>query len=166
MPSVYLETTIPSYLTAYPSSDKVFAGNQQTTHDWWKTAAQRFELVVSVTVLEEIERGDPDAARRRMELVDGLRVLDMTDDVVELIAEYSHRLGLKGHGETDVPHFAFAVSYELDYLVTWNCKHIANGEIIRRLRDANLELGRWIPQVVTPNEVSFADPAQNSEDES
>jgi hypothetical protein len=162
MPSVYLETTIPSYLAAYPSSDKVFAGHQQTTHDWWKTAAQRFRLFISEHVLDEIRDGDPDAARRRLEIIDGLPVLTMNDDVRELTREYNHRLGLQGRALGDIPHFAFAVSYKLDYLVTWNCRHIANAVVIRRLMEANDELGRPTPQIITPEALS--DPFSEGEE--
>ena len=66
---------------------------------------------------------------------------------------YADRLGLLGRGRADLPHFAFAVAYEMDYLVTWNCKHIANGEMIRRLLDVNAELGRFTPLIVTPEEI-------------
>jgi hypothetical protein len=153
LPSVYLETTIPSYLGAHTSTNPVYAEQQRITREWWSTAAQRFNLFVSEYVLREIRQGDADAARRRLQYVDGLPVLDGTDDVDELVDEYSVRLKLEGKGRGDVPHFAFAVAYEMDYLVTWNCRHIANGEVVRRLRDANLELGRPTPLIVTPEEL-------------
>ena len=66
---------------------------------------------------------------------------------------YDHKLGLKGRARADLPHFAFAVAYEMDYLVTWNCAHIANGEVVRRLREANMELGWFTPLIVTPEEI-------------
>jgi len=153
MPSVYLETTIPSYLAAHPSSDPLYAARQQMTYEWWRSAAERFELFISEYVLEEIGQGDADAARRRFEYVDGLPVLNSSDDVEQLVDEYAVRLQLAGRGQGDVPHFAFAVAYEMDYLITWNCRHIANGEIVRRLRNANLELGRQTPLIVTPEEL-------------
>ena len=67
--------------------------------------------------------------------------------------DHSQLLGLAGRARADLPHFAFAVAYQMDYLVTWNCRHIANGEVIRRLLDANLELQRPTPLVVTPEEI-------------
>jgi len=153
MPSVYVETTIPSYLAAYPSRDLVMAAHQQITRDWWRTARERFDLYISEAVLNEIRGGDPEAAARRLEMLGGLPVLALTDDVRNLVREYVPRLGLPGRGRADLPHFAFAVAYEMDYLVTWNCRHIANGEIIRRLMDANTELNRPTPLIVTPEEI-------------
>ena len=153
MPTAYLETTIPSYLAAYPSRDLVIAAHQQITHEWWRDAPTRFDLYISEAVLDEIRTGDPDAAARRLAVVDQLPVLELNDDVRSLVAAYDQRLGLVGRARADLPHFAFAVAYEMDYLVTWNCAHIANGEIIRRLRDANADLNRFTPLIVTPEEV-------------
>jgi hypothetical protein len=153
MPSVYLETTIPSYLAAYPSRDLIFAAHQQITHEWWRDAPQRFDLYISEAVLDEIRRGDPDAAARRLAFVDKLPVLELNDDVRALVHLYDQKLGLRGRARADLPHFAFAVAFETDYLVTWNCAHIANGEIVRRLREVNEELNRFTPLIVTPEEI-------------
>ncbi len=153
MLSVYLETTIPSYLAAHPSRDLIMAAHQQITHDWWLNARDRFDLYISDAVLNEIRSGDPDAVARRLEIVNGLPVLQLNDDVRNLVHEYDHRLGLTGRARADLPHFAFAVAYRMDYLVTWNCRHIANGEVIRRLLDANAELQRPTPLLLTPEEL-------------
>jgi hypothetical protein len=153
MPTVYLETTIPSYLTALPSRDLIVAAHQQLTHDWWHTARSRFDLFVSEAVLAEIKAGDPIVVQRRLKLVEGLQVLLYTDEVYELASTYGQELGLEGRARGDLPHFAFAVVYEVDYLLTWNCAHIANGTVIRRLFDVNAELGRFTPLIVTPQEL-------------
>ena len=153
MPNVYLETTIPSYLAARPSRDLIIAAHQQITHEWWIDARERFELYVSEAVLAEIRAGDPDAAAQRIELVAGLPVLELNADVRALVAVYDEGLGLVGRARADLPHFAFAVAYEMDYLLTWNCTHIANGEIVRRLMRVNAELGRFTPLIVTPEEI-------------
>ncbi len=155
MPSVYLETTIPSYLAAQPSRDLIMAAHQQITHDWWLNARDRFDLYISEAVLNEIRGGDPDAAVRRLAIVNGLPVLQLNDDVRNLVHEYDRRLGLAGRARADLPHFAFAVAYQMDYLVTWNCRHIANGEVIRRLLVANAELQRATPLLVTPEEILY-----------
>ena len=161
MATVYLETTIPSYLAAHPSRDLVVAGHQQVTHDWWRTAPERFDLYVSEAVLHEIRAGDPDAVTRRLAYVAGVPILELNDDVRALVEVYEKRLGLVGRARADVPHFAFAVSYEMDYLVTWNCTHIANGEMIRRLLDVNATLNRFTPLIVTPEEI--LEPLQGQE---
>ena len=149
-PSVYLETTIPSYLAANPSRDLIVAGHQQITHQWWTTAGQRFELYISEYSYDEIKSGDPKIAAVRLELVRNLPMLTRTQDVEHLTEFYRSRLGLAGKAEYDVPHFAFAVAFEMDYLVTWNCSHIANGVVIRKLIELNAEMNRATPLIVTP----------------
>lgn len=153
MPSVYLETTIPSYLAAHPSRDLIIAAHQQITHDWWRSARHRFDLYISEAVLDEIQAGDAEAAARRLENVEGVPILEFSHDVNALVVAYDDRLGLVGRARADVVHIAFAVAYEMDYMVTWNCRHIANGVMIRRLADANTELGRATPVIVTPEEL-------------
>jgi hypothetical protein len=140
MPTVYLETTIPSYLTARPSRDLIIAAHQQITHEWWRNAGDRFDLYISEAVLAEIRAGDPDAAACRLAIVDGLPLLALNEDVRTLVHAYDQRLRLGEHARAGLPHLAFAVAYAMDYLVTWNCAHLANGEVIRRLREVNVGL--------------------------
>lgn len=153
MATVYLETTIPSYLTARPSRDLIVAGHQQVTYDWWENADKRFDLFVSEAVLEEISAGDPNVAVRRQELVQALPVLELNKDVRALAMIYEKDLGLPEKARVDVVHIAFAVAYEMDYLVTWNCAYIANGEVIRRLLEINLSLNRKTLIILTPEEL-------------
>jgi hypothetical protein len=153
MPTVYLETTIPSYLAARPSRDLIIAAHQQITHEWWREARDRFDVYISEAVLTEIRAGDPDAAARRLAIVDGLPSLELNDDVRTLVHIYDQRLGFVGRARADLPHLAFAVVYTMDYLVTWNCTHLANGEVIRRLIEVNTELQRPTPIIVTPEEL-------------
>ena len=153
MASVYVETTIPSYLAARPSRDLVTAAHQQITHEWWSTAPERFDLYVSEAVLEEIRRGDSEYAKRRLQFVSGLPILAMHTDVASLAQTYEERLGLQGPAAADVPHFAYAVAYNMDYLVTWNCAHIANGQVIKQLLTVNAGIERDTPIIVTPEEL-------------
>jgi hypothetical protein len=88
-----------------------------------------------------------------MSLVAGIEVLKYASDVEDLAVEYEHRLGLAGSGTSDLPHFAYSIAYNMDYLLTWNCAHIANGQIIKRLLEANQDLGRPTPVIVTPVEL-------------
>lgn len=131
--TVYVETTIPSYLVAEPSRDIVVAAHQQTTRDWWHTAAEQFELVISELVYEELSHGRTDLVAKRLELVGGLTLLSANARVDELVGKYCRELGLTGRTSADVPHLAYCVAYEIDYLVTWNCAHLANGRVVRRL---------------------------------
>jgi len=151
--SVYIETTIPSYLVARRSRDLVIAAHQQITHDWWDNERERFDLFVSEAVLDEIRAGDPKYAAKRMNLVADAGVLKFSLEVEELAIEYRRRLGLAGSATSDLPHFAYSVAYNMDYLLTWNCAHIANGQVIKRLLEANQELGRPTPIILTPQEL-------------
>ena len=110
----------------------------------------RFDLHISEAVLDEIRRGDADAVARRLEIIADLPVLAFSEDVASLIRVYGQRLGLMGSATADLPHFAYAVAYKMDYMVTWNCAHIANGDVIRRLVAVNTEIGRPTPVIVTP----------------
>ena len=160
MPTVYLETTIPSYLAAHPSRDLIVAAHQQITHDWWRDAPNRFDLYISQAVLDEIDAGDPSASARRRQVVSGLPILQFVDEVAKLAQEYDQRLGLPARARPDLVHIAFAVAYRMDYLVTWNCRHIANGETIRRLGQANADLNRPTPVIVTPEELPAPQPGE------
>lgn len=153
MPTIYLETTIPSYLVARPSRDLIVAAHQQITQDWWRDAREHFDIYISEAVLTEIRIGDPDLAARRLAIVEELPILEINDEVQSLVNIYAQRLGLTGRAQADLPHIAFAVAYTMDYLVTWNCAHIANGVVIRRLMDINVELQRHTPIIVTPEEL-------------
>lgn len=153
MPTVYIETTILSYLAARPSRDLVTAAHQQITHDWWDNERVRFDLFVSEFVLDEIRAGDARHAARRLELAADIAILKFSPEIEELGLEYEGRLGLSGSGTSDLPHFAYAVAYNMDYLLTWNCAHIANGQIIKRLHQVNRDLGRSTPIILTPEEL-------------
>src|SRR5260221_12283 len=96
--------------------------------------ASRF---VSELVIDEISGGDLEIAAERLAIVRGLPVLPANDDVCSLVHAYGWRLGLTGHARADLPHYAFAVAHSMDYLVTWNCAHIANGAIVRQLIQVN-----------------------------
>ncbi len=150
--SVYVETTIISYLAARPSRDLVVCASQEMTREWWDVARERDALFVSDTVLAEIRLGDPDAAARRLALTRGLEALPLTDVVADLAELYEKELELPQR-LVDATHIAFAVHHELDYLVTWNCSHIASGPVMRRLMEANRRLGRVTPLICTPMEL-------------
>ena len=151
--TLYLESSILSYLAARPSRALIVAAHQQITHEWWQGARQFFDLYISEAVLEEIRAGDPDAASRRLTLVEGLPVLVLTEEVAVLAGEYQGKLGLPQSARLDVLHLAYAVVYEMDYLLTWNCSHLANGLVIQRLLSVNSALGHATPIIVTPEEL-------------
>lgn len=153
METIYLETTIVSYLVSNPSRDLIVSAHQQITHEWWGIAQKRFKLFISEAVLEEISAGNSEAAIRRQEHVKEIPILGLNKDVRELVLNYEKNLGLPKRARADVVHIAFAVAYEMDYLLTWNCSHIANGEVIRRLLRLNQGLKRVTPLILTPEEL-------------
>lgn len=152
-PTVYVESSIPSYLTGRSSGLLLARAHQEVTRRWWRGAAARFRLFVSELVLSELEVGDPGAARRRLEAVAGLPVLSYTEEVRALAREYQRLLRLPEKAVVDITHVGFAVAYEIDHLVTWNCAHIANAEFVRQIAATNHRAGRFMPMIVTPEEL-------------
>ncbi len=152
-PTVYLETTIPSYLVGRMSRDLVIASRQQLTHQWWDESREEYDLFVSEVVLREASRGDPDLASRRLELMQGLPRLDITPEVEGLAAEFLDVLPLGEGAEVDVYHLAAATVHDMEYLLTWNLRHLANARVRHRLEKWALATGRSIPTVCTPEEI-------------
>ncbi len=127
-PKVYLETTIPSYLAARPSRDLHLLANQQVTRDWWRRR-RAFDLFISQTVIEEVSAGDPEAAGRRLAFLDGLPILDASPDAYLLATELVGKAALPAKAATDALHISIAVVNGMDFLLTWNCTHIANATL-------------------------------------
>ena len=154
--TVYIETSVVSYYTARPSRDLVVAAHQQITHQWWTDALPALEPFTSQLVQEEIARGNPEAAARRVAVTVAFVGLDLTSDVVELGAHHLEVLGLPASAEPDALHLAFATWHGMDYLVSWNCRHIVNARVRRALRgiDANRRLRS--PVICTPEELIYA----------
>jgi len=152
-PRLYLETTIPSYLAARPSRDLIVVAHQQVTRDWWDQARDSFEIYISPAVINELESGDPEAAARRLDYVSEIQIVPLTEEAIQLQSEYRDWLGLPGNAELDLLHLAISVVHEMDYLLTWNCRHLANGIIIRRLQTENVLLGYKTPIILTPDEL-------------
>lgn len=149
-PTLYLETTIPSYLASFPSRDLIVAAHQQITAEWWVRRRTKFRLFISEVVVGEIRLGDPDAALRRMAFLRNLPVLRITKEIETIASRYQSRLGLPKTAQLDLLHLACAVGYDMEYLLTWNCTHLANGMVIRRLQEANAIIGLATPIIVTP----------------
>lgn len=153
LPKTYLETSVISYLVARPNRDRIIAAHQELTRKWWETQRDGLELYVSIEVLNEIRRGHPDAARQRLELVNGLPILEADLRSEALTTDILRHSVLPIAASADAAHIAIATVHKMDFLVTWNCRHIANGFVQRRiarlLRDRDLEA----PVVVTPEEL-------------
>ena len=136
MKTIYIETSIISYLTAKPLENLLASAWQKATADWWETQRSRFELFTSELVIEEASRGDTRAVERRLDAIRPIPLLETTDDVLELAKILLEQGPLPPNAVDDAVHIAIAVIHELDYLLTWNCRHIDNAEtkpIIRSL---------------------------------
>lgn len=152
-PSVYVETSIVSYLAARPSRDLIVAARQQVTHTWWRERRPTFDVYVSQVVLDEIRAGDPDAAERRAALVAGLPVLDITPEVAELAAALIQGVPLPLRAGADAAHIAAAAYHGMGFLMTWNSTHIANAELRPRVEQVCRENGCPPPVLCTPDEL-------------
>ena len=124
-PRVYIETTIVSYLTAYASRDLLRAAHQQVTREWW-VSRTGFELYTSEVVLRESRAGDPSAAADRLRALDGIPLLAVTDEALALAGHLVRQGGLPAKAAADALHVAVAAAHGMEYLLTWNCTHIAN----------------------------------------
>ena len=153
MQTVYVETSIISYLTAQPSRDVLAIARQQLTRQWWETSRLQFDLVVSPLVEDEASRGDPEAAKRRLLIITPLRQIEPTPEVGLFTKQLLTQGALPKTAADDALHIALAVVHGMDYLLTWNCRHIDNARtkpVIRRLcQDANYHF----PEICTPEEL-------------
>ena len=152
-PKLYLETTVPSYLTAWPSRDLIRAGHQQITKEWWQTRRENFDIYISQFVLDEAAAGDPEAARERLTAIQDFSILDPTDEVGELAAALMSSLVLPTNAATDAAHIAIAAVHEMPFLLTWNCTHIANAEMSVAIENVCREHGFYCPVICTPEEL-------------
>jgi predicted nucleic acid-binding protein len=153
-PTLYLETTIVSYLVSRPSRDVIVLAHQEVTRSWWGRWRDEFTVYVSPVVLEEAGVGDPTQARQRLEALRTFSVLEASPRVEELAGTYYAKLDFPERAIRDAAHLAFAVAYAVDYLVTWNCAHLANAHVRRRLARLNEGLGVRTPTICTPEELS------------
>ena len=125
---VYIETSIISYLTAWPSPEILMAASQEITRIWWEDKRSRYDLFISELVFVEASRGDPDAAQRRLEKLQGLSELEITTETLALANRFLDEGALPKVAANDATHLAVAAMNELDYLLTWNCRHLDNAE--------------------------------------
>ena len=152
-PKVYLETTIPSYLTGRPSRDVVTAAHQQITRGWWDTRRHAFDLFVSQMVLDEARAGNPEAAARRLAVLTPLLLLNPHEEEAELAQTLIEHVPLPTSAAADALHIAIAVVNGMDYLLTWNCTHIANAALRSKIEAVCRRQGFEAPIICTPEEL-------------
>ncbi len=152
-PSVYLETSVISYLAARPSRDVITRAHQQVTRNWWTRRRRAFRLFISELVLDEIRRGDRAAARRRERLVTGVPVLRVTEAAGDLTRALLRRTRIPA---ADAAHVAVAALNGMEYLLTWNCRHIANAQMRQAIEETCEGAGYTAPTLCTPEELMGA----------
>ncbi len=150
---IYIETTIPSYLTARPSRDIVQAARQQLTREWWDVKRRNYDLCISQIVLDEVAAGDAEAAQRRMAVIDTLPLLDLTFEVDGLAETIMQSGLLPVSASRDAVHIAVTAVHQVHFLLTWNCRHIANATIFRDLQHVIMSAGYDVPVICTPEEL-------------
>lgn len=161
MDTVYIETSIVSYLRQEPSTQVVTAARQILTHQWWNDERQNYELVVSQYVIDEASGGDPTRAAERLESLDGIPLLPDAAEIPQIANEIMALGVLPSKAQVDALHIAAVAHHRIQYLLTWNCKHIANAKILPRIHDVLIGLGIPIPIICTPEEMLGNDTEEN-----
>ena len=151
--TVYIETSILGYLTARSTKSLILAANMEITKDWWELRRSAFTLYASEAVLDEAMRGDPEIAAQRLEMLRDFPLLALNQAVQGLAAQFLARSNLPSKAEVDAIHIAAATVHGMDYLLTWNCRHIANAQIQGKLAEISLDSGYVLPVLCTPNEL-------------
>lgn len=153
-PKVYVETSVISYLASRLSTNLIVAAHQQLTLTWWEERSKFFALFVSQPVIEESSAGDKNAAAKRMALVRKIDILDISDEVIDLAQHMIHVKAVPKKAVQDAYHVAVSAVHGMDYLLTWNCKHIANAEMRLKIQAACRDQGFTAPVICTPQELS------------
>ncbi len=151
--TVYIETSIIGYLTSRMSADLIAAANQRLTRDWWDEHRHRYHVVVSAAVIAECESGDPAAAGERMAVLAGIESIDITPEVESLAGLLIDRVPLPARAHVDALHIAAAAIHGIRYLLTWNCKHIANAALAQSIANVCRSVGAATPIMCTPQQL-------------
>jgi hypothetical protein len=152
-PTVYIETSVISYLISNPSRDIIIAAHQQITYEWWESRREEFELFASQLVITEAGKGDEEAAAKRLNVLQDIPLLEFKTEVHTLAGIFIRQKAISEKMEEDVLHIAIATVYGLNYLMTWNCKHIANAEVQKKIEKVCIEKGYEMPTICTPEEL-------------
>jgi predicted nucleic acid-binding protein len=150
---VYIETSVVSYLKAWPSRDVVILGHQHTTREWWEKYRDNFDVYTSELVVIEAGAGDEEAARERLEALAILPVLAISPEAKTLAKRLIKEGAFPTNAEADAYHLAIAATNGLDYLLTWNCRHLANATMRPIIEDVCRDAGVEPPLICTPDEL-------------
>jgi len=150
METIYIETTIVSYLVATPSRDLILTAHQEVTREWWRAERGRYRCVTSDEVIREVSLGDPAMSRRRLQALSEIPALRVDDAVRLLAKELVQERLLPPAVISDALHAAVASLHQVDYLLTWNCRHLANPHLQKGLRTFMAARGLVLPEICTP----------------
>jgi len=149
---VYIETSVISYLTAWRNPDLIMAANQEITKEWWESR-NKYDLYLSAFVIQEASAGDIEAAKLRISALAGIPEIDITVEVEKFALQLVEKIPLSQKARIDAMHIAVATVGGMDYLLTWNCKHIANAILRPKVEAVSRELGYEPPIICTPQEL-------------
>jgi predicted nucleic acid-binding protein len=152
-PSVYIETTVISYVTARPSRDLIVAAHQQVTLEWWENVLPCCNPFISPVVVEEVARGNKEAPGLRRRKISGFPVLEITNEVRELAELYFAQTQIPEKARGDAYHLALATYHGMDFLVSWNFTHILAAPVRVMIQDINTSRGIRTPIICTPEEL-------------
>lgn len=147
---VYVETSVVSYLTAWRSPQLIMAAQQEATRNWWDSRHDLYDIFISEAVLDEAEGGDPEAAKRRLEVLELLDQLPITGAAIRLATLLLSNVPLPPKAHVDALHIAIAATHGMDYLLTWNCTHIANPKFRYVIEEICRQNGFQAPVICTP----------------
>jgi predicted nucleic acid-binding protein len=151
-PRAYVETTIPSFYHEVRTTPDIVA-RRDWTRQWWNSAMERYELVTSEPVLNELAGGLSERSAERLTLVRDLPILPVEPAILEVVEAYIRQKVMPADPSGDAWHLALASYYKCDFLVTWNCQHLANANKFGHIRRVNTMLGLFVPALVTPLEL-------------
>ncbi|EIC23147.1 type II toxin-antitoxin system VapC family toxin [Thiorhodovibrio frisius] len=149
---IYIETSVISYLTARPSKTIIGAAHQQITLAWWDLRSD-YDLVISQLVWQECAAGDPIAAQRRLATLEGMSVLAVTQEMIHLAESLIEQGIIPAKAIEDALHITVSTLHRVDFLLTWNCRHIANPVIQEKIAEYFEQLGLFLPIICTPEEL-------------
>jgi predicted nucleic acid-binding protein len=150
---VYIETSVISYLAAKQSRDIVVAGQQEITRQWWDYQKEKYNVFISELVISEASAGDILASKMRLQYLENILILGFDEKTLNLSKLLVNSGIIPIKATEDALHISIATVNEMDYLLTWNCKHIANAAINKQLRKLIANNGYEMPILCTPNEL-------------
>lgn len=157
MARVYLETSVVSYRTSRPSGDLITSGNQKATHDWWDKEFSKHDVFISALVVTEVGRGNSTEASKRLAAISGIPELAVTAEAIALAKLLVESGAIPSQAADDAFHLAIAVVHQIEFLLTWNCKHLANPLTRRRMDNVCREAGYQPTTICTPYQLMEAE---------